>query len=106
MGSSGILPLLICAFTFTFGLRQAAEISPSSNPIQDNWKSLDEYLYRLPNNLRPSSYNILLLPILEPDEFRIEGLVSIDFECIEDTDEITLNAVDIAIDINSVQVNQ
>lgn len=51
--------------------------------------------YRLPGNLKPVSYMIRLLPIIEEGNFTTDGLISMVFDCLADTANITINSADI-----------
>ena len=50
----------------------------------------------------PISYNLKLVPFIIPDNFTIDGAVSIKLACAKDTTNITLHSKD--IDINKVNV--
>lgn len=62
--------------------------------------------FRLPTNLEPTEYNLLLMPILDEKNFTTGGRVDIFFTCLEATNSITINAADLVIDTESVQVDQ
>lgn len=59
---------------------------------------------RLPGDLVPVSYNIRLLPFLEADNFTTDGHVEILFNCLKETNSITVNSVDLTFDCNSIKV--
>jgi len=61
---------------------------------------------RLPRTLLPRHYDVRLLPILEKGNFSIIGRVSIDIECMEETDRIILHSADIVVDPKSVRLVQ
>ena len=60
--------------------------------------------YRLPRTFVPHRYTLRLLPIMKPGEFYVKGYVSIEMDCKEPADQITLHAADIKIEISSVLV--
>ena len=59
---------------------------------------------RLPRTVVPRFYDVTLLPILEEGNFTTSGRVDILIDCLESTNNITLHAVDIAIDFSSISV--
>lgn len=61
--------------------------------------------YRLPTHLRPTVYTIHLTPFIEPDNFTIRGSTEIFFDCISSTNNITMNAIELTIDLLSIAVN-
>ena len=61
---------------------------------------------RLPRKILPRHYDLRLLPVLQNANFTILGQVSIELECFEDTDQIVLHSLDIAVDTKSVTVIQ
>ncbi len=60
--------------------------------------------YRLSGDLEPVSYNIQLLPFIEEGNFTTHGLIEILFNCIESTDNITINSNEITFDHSIVTV--
>ena len=61
--------------------------------------------YRLPKSLEPTVYSIRLLPFIEPGNFTVDGYIEIRVNCIEDTNNITMNSKDIEINDMSITVN-
>ena len=61
---------------------------------------------RLPEDLEPVSYNIQLLPFIEEGRFTTEGKIEIVFNCIEPTDNLTLNSAEISFENSLVLVNE
>ena len=59
---------------------------------------------RLPNTLRPTLYNIRLLPFIEPGNFTTDGYIEIFFDCLTATRNISMNSAEITFDRLSVQV--
>ena len=59
---------------------------------------------RLPGDVRPSSYDIRLLPNFE-DDFKIQGHIEITIVCVQDTNRVVLNSADIDVDEFSVKVH-
>jgi len=59
---------------------------------------------RLPRTVIPRHYDVRLLPILEKGNFSILGRVSIDVECMEETDRIILHSADIVVNPKSVRL--
>ena len=60
---------------------------------------------RLSGDLRPSLYDVRLLPFIEVGNFTTDGFVEITFNCIRATSNISINAVQLTIDRNSISVN-
>ena len=60
---------------------------------------------RLPTHLAPVSYDIFALPFLVPDNWTIAGLVGINLEVIEASDNITVHINDILIHEREVKVS-
>lgn len=61
--------------------------------------------FRLPGDLEPTLYTLLLTPVLEPGNFTTIGQVIITMTCKTDTNAIVLNAADLLIDFTSVEAN-
>ncbi len=59
---------------------------------------------RLPTNILPSIYHIQLLPFIEEGNFTTDGSIEIFVDCATATRNITMNSVDITIDLNSITV--
>lgn len=59
---------------------------------------------RLPGDLLPVSYNIRLLPFIEVGNWTTSGEVQILFNCVASTVNISLNSLDLTIDVASIQV--
>lgn len=59
---------------------------------------------RLPGDLEPVTYNIQLLPFIEEGRFTTEGNIEIVFNCIEPTDNLTLNSAEISFENSLVLV--
>ena len=59
---------------------------------------------RLTGELRPSFYNVRVLPFIEVGNFTTDGYVEITFNCITATSNISINAVELTIDRASVSV--
>ena len=66
-------------------------------------KNLD---IRLPLNLKPTKYKVQLVPFLIPDNFTTRGYVEIAMKCEKETENITMHAVDMTIDYDSVTVEE
>ena len=60
--------------------------------------------YRLPKTLEPTFYTIQLLPFIEPGNFTTDGHIEISIDCLENTNNITLNSGQIVIDPLSISV--
>ena len=60
---------------------------------------------RLPTHLNPVSYDIYALPFLIPDNWTIAGLVGINLEVTEESDNITMHISDILIHESEVRVS-
>ncbi len=61
---------------------------------------------RLPGDLEPVSYKIQLLPFVEVGKFTTEGNIEIVFNCIESTDNLTLNSAEISFKNSLVLVTR
>jgi len=59
---------------------------------------------RLPSTLKPTLYNVRLLPFIEPGNFTTDGYVEILFDCLTDTRNISMNSAEITFDRLSIQV--
>lgn len=59
---------------------------------------------RLPRDVLPTTYAVRLLPFIEEGNFTTHGHVDIFVDCVKDTNNITINAADITIDVLSVSV--
>lgn len=60
--------------------------------------------YRLPLSIRPEHYLLKIITHLEtPENFTFNGEVSISFEALEDTTNITLHAQNLTIDSKRIQ---
>ena len=59
---------------------------------------------RLPTDLKPTLYDIQLLPFVEEGNFTTDGSISIDFNCLAATRNITMLANNITIDRTSIKV--
>ena len=59
---------------------------------------------RLPGDLLPRFYNVRLLPFVEVGNFTTSGEVQITFDCIVPTVNISLNSLDLTIDLTSINV--
>eukprot|EP00092_Neocalanus_flemingeri_P026889 GFUD01029145.1.p1 GENE.GFUD01029145.1~~GFUD01029145.1.p1 ORF type:complete len:1053 (+),score=224.11 GFUD01029145.1:199-3357(+) len=59
---------------------------------------------RLPTNVKPSRYQLYLIPFIVPDNFTISGHVEIQLDVSEPTDNITLHIYDITIHERDVTV--
>jgi len=59
---------------------------------------------RLPTNIKPSKYQIYLIPFLIPENFTISGHIEIDLDVTEPSDNITLHIYDITIHEKDVTV--
>ena len=60
--------------------------------------------FRLSGDLEPISYNIQLLPFIEEGNFTTHGYIEVLFNCIESTDNVTLNSNEITFDQSLVTV--
>ena len=65
---------------------------------------IDEDDLRLPTNVLPYIYSIQLLPFLDEDNFTTHGFVEIFVECFNATQNITMNALELTIDEDSIHV--
>ena len=72
----------------------------TANELQENTRA-----YRLPDNIIPSSYTILLSPYFE-DEFTFDGKVTITAKVKSPTDKIVLHTDQLKIDQNDIKVSQ
>jgi len=61
---------------------------------------------RLSGDLRPSLYDVRLLPFIEVGNFTTDGYVEITFNCIRSTSNISINANQLTIDRASILVNE
>jgi aminopeptidase N len=61
---------------------------------------------RLSGDLRPSLYDVRLLPFIEVGNFTTDGYVEITFNCIRSTSNISINALQLTIDRASISVNE
>lgn len=61
--------------------------------------------HRLPNNLVPTVYSIRLLPFLEEGNFTTDGFIQIFVNCTKSTRDIVLNAAELVIKEDSIQVS-
>jgi len=59
---------------------------------------------RLPSNIRPSKYQIHLIPFIIPDNFTISGHVEMDLDVSEPSDNITVHIYDMTIHERDVTV--
>ena len=59
---------------------------------------------RLPDALKPTLYNVRLLPFIEPGNFTTDGYVEILFDCLTGTRNISMNSAEITFDRLSIQV--
>jgi len=59
---------------------------------------------RLPSNIKPSRYQLHLIPFIIPDNFSISGHVEIDIDVSEPSDSITLHIYDMTIHEKDVTV--
>jgi len=62
--------------------------------VEENMRAID---VRLPTNIKPSTYQLHLIPFIIPDNFTISGHVEIDVDVSEPSDNITLHIYDITI---------
>ena len=91
--------------------RHSSSIRKAHNSNNILIKSLDtktnevdaQYL-RLPRDLYPTHYIIEMLPFVEEGNFTTEGYISIDFDCIASTRNVTLHSKGIVIDRSSIKV--
>jgi len=67
-------------------------------------KEKDDIYVRLPTNIKPSRYEVFLIPFLIPDNFTIAGEVNIDADITDPTTNITLHINDITIHEDEVTV--
>lgn len=82
--------LIIATTIFT---AQALKSPPRIDGVQATKPREAPAYYRLPENVIPSKYTILLEPLLLEDTFN--GNVVIDVDVVEETDTITFHAVEI-----------
>jgi aminopeptidase 2 len=73
-------------------LTQNGAVSPNDDPIN----------YRLPTNVKPNSYDIMLVPYLKEGKFT--GIEKIEVTVIQETDTITLHVGNIEIKVVTVAV--
>lgn len=77
---------------------------PSAASIKDKQTKQGEDM-RLSGDLRPSLYDVRLLPFIEVGNFTTDGYVEITFNCIRSTSNISINALQLTIDRASISVN-
>ncbi len=65
---------------------------------------IDENYLRLPTDVLPYIYNIQLLPFLDDDNFTTHGFIEIFVDCFNATQNITMNALELTIDEDSIRV--
>lgn len=65
----------------------------------------DTLSYRLPTDTVPIAYDIIIEPTFDPD-FTFDGIVSIEIEVKEATNQITLHGKDLEINYDSVVVRE
>lgn len=54
--------------------------------------TIDPTLYQLPGDLKPTKYNLTIVPFLEEGNFTFYGKVEIDFTVVQSTSNIVLNS--------------
>ena len=59
---------------------------------------------RLSGDLRPSLYDVRLLPFIEFGNFTTDGFIQITFSCVRATMNISINALQLTIDRASISV--
>lgn len=68
---------------------------------------LGEYnYYRLPTALKPLLYNLNLITYLEPSNLKFKGFITILFDVLEDTNNITLHASNLTIDRQRIMIKK
>nr|CAD7409546.1 unnamed protein product [Timema cristinae] len=60
--------------------------------------------YRLPTNIVPYHYNVVLKPNLDDDTFQFTGRVEISFNVTENTDRVQLHVNDLEIDEDTIAI--
>jgi aminopeptidase N len=85
--SAGLLPTRVALLATTLALLSHLELSSTQGS------------FRLPTNLVPSHYEVQVLVKPTPaDDFTFDGVVKIDFTCVEDTGTITLHNYLLTVD--------
>ncbi|XP_046404994.1 aminopeptidase N-like [Ischnura elegans] len=60
--------------------------------------------YRLPTHLKPIHYRLRLMPFIWPGNFTTAGDLDVSVACLESANNVTLNAKDIEIDVESIAI--
>lgn len=67
---------------------------------------IDEDDLRLPTDVLPYIYSIQLLPFLDEGNFTTHGFIEIFVDCFNATQNITMNALELTIDEDSIRVTK
>lgn len=90
-------------FAFAFAVVAVLSESPFRfKGHRDSLRNWQDPKYRLPRDFLPTSYAIRLLPFIEEDT--VDGQVSVFVECVNSTNSITLNSLNISIDSSKITV--
>lgn len=60
----------------------------------------------LPGDILPSIYALRIFPIIEEDNFTTIGQLDIIVDCVKNTNQISMNSINITIDESSIRVIQ
>lgn len=75
-------------------------------PTTVHTKTSDDLDLRLPRAIKPVSYNIKLIPYFEERNFTFDGYAQIVMNCHENTSNITLHAITLAINESDIAIYQ
>lgn len=106
MDSSGsfLIALLLSFCCLSFSAEENPRFLGRKVILASNEDEFEPPSYRLPLDFIPSLYVLRMTPILEPGNFTTLGSVQITVNCLQNTGNITLNAADLSIDEESIQV--
>lgn len=93
---------LVAIFLLSTPLQSTSQEFQQSPNVNINPAPLAQYLDRLPPNSRPLGYNLEL--IIDVDEWKFSGGVSIILQVIQATNKISLNARDIHIPNDTLEL--
>ena len=101
---SFIVVLLLSFCCLSFSAEENPRFLSRKVVLELNEDELEPPSFRLPLDIIPSLYVLRMTPILEPGNFTTLGSVQITVNCLQNTGNITLNAADLSIDEESIQV--